>query len=94
MLSINPQPDAAPGARSAAPVVTVLVQPLDSDIVALADSGTHLRLALRNPLDDRTEPRKALGVPVLFRGTDNGERGNTPIRQLHASGATGSGQGR
>jgi len=90
VFSINPQPDP----HSTAPVVTVLVRPVDSDIVALADSGTHLRLALRNPLDDRTEPRKALGVSVLFRGTDTGERGNTPVSQLHASRASGFGQGR
>jgi pilus assembly protein CpaB len=94
VLSINAPADAAPGARAAAPVVTVLVHPLDSDIVALADSGTHLRLALRNPLDDRTEPRKGLGVPALFRGADIGERGNTPATELHASGASRSGQGR
>jgi pilus assembly protein CpaB len=94
VLWVNPLPDASPGTNPKTPVVTVLVHPMDSDIVALADSGTHLRLALRNPLDDRTEPRQALGVPVLYRGTDTGERGNTPIGQLHASGATGSGQER
>ena len=94
VLAVNAQPDPAPGARASAPVVTVLVRPVDSDIVALADSGTHLRLALRNPLDDRTEPRRSLGVPALFRGADTGERGNTPVGQLHASGASGSNQGR
>lgn len=89
VLSVTPQPDPAPGTRAPAAVVTVLVRPLDSDIVALADSGTHLRLALRNPLDDRTEPRKAMGVPVLFR-----ESAAAPNKVPHASGATGSGQGR
>ena len=93
VFSINAPADAAQGSH-AAPVVTLLVHPADSDILALADSGTHLRLALRNPLDDRTEPRKGLGVPALFRGADTGERGTAPGTELHASGAVRSGLGR
>src|SRR5437588_1546951 len=58
VLAISQPTDNAPNGRPAAPVVTVLVRPVDSDVVALADSGTRLRLALRNPLDDGTEPRK------------------------------------
>ena len=72
VLSVNAQPDTAPGARSTAPVVTILTRPTDSDIVALADSGTHLRIAVRNPVDDHTESRKPLGVPALFRNADTG----------------------
>jgi len=70
VLSVNPQPEPVGGGRFTAPVVTVLTRPVDSDIVALADSGTRLRLALRNPLDDATESRKSLGVPSLYRGSD------------------------
>lgn len=88
VLSINAQPETASGTRPTAPVVAILVRPVDSDIVALADSGTHLRLALRNPLDDRTEPRKALGVPALFHGADTNGTGDL----LHASRGSGSGQ--
>jgi Flp pilus assembly protein CpaB len=69
VLSVNPQPEPVNGGRFTAPVVTLLTRPLDSDIVALADSGTRLRLALRNPLDNATESRKSLGVPSLYRDT-------------------------
>lgn len=70
VLSVNPQPEPVVGGRFTAPVVTVLTRPVDSDIVALADSGTRLRLALRNPLDNDTESRKSLGVPSLYRTSD------------------------
>jgi Flp pilus assembly protein CpaB len=76
VLSVNPQPEPVGGGHFAAPVVTVLTRPVDSDIVALADSGTRLRLALRNPLDETTESHKSLGVPSLYHSTDAGsERG-------------------
>lgn len=93
VLAVNTQSETAPGTRAPVPVVTVLVRPTDSDIVALADSGTHLRLALRNPLDDRTEPRKALGVPSLFHSADGGDRSKA-AGPLHASRTLESGQGR
>jgi Flp pilus assembly protein CpaB len=76
VLSVNPQPEPVGGGHFAAPVVTVLTRPIDSDIVALADSGTRLRLALRNPLDEATESHKSLGVPSLYHATDGAsERG-------------------
>ena len=65
VLSILPADPAA--GKQAAPIVTVLARPTDSDVVALADSGTHLRVALRNPLDNQTEPRKSVTVPDLYR---------------------------
>ena len=74
VLSVSAQPDTSPGARSTAPVVTILTRPTDSDIVALADSGTHLRVAVRNPLDDHVEPRKSLGIPALFRNADSASK--------------------
>ncbi len=63
-----PSPSDAPQTpRGPAQVVTVLTRPLDSDILALADSGTHLRIALRAPLDDALDSRKSLAVAALFR---------------------------
>jgi pilus assembly protein CpaB len=50
------------------PVVTLLVKPTDADILALADSGARIRLALRNPLDTATRPHVALSVPALMQG--------------------------
>src|SRR5260370_41508392 len=75
------------------PYTTLFRSPGDSDTVALADSGTHLRVALRNPLDSQTEPRKALSVPELYRTQEAAKRA-TPKAQrsidpagspLHAS---------
>ena len=35
-------------------------------MVALADSGSRIRLALRNPLDEETTPRQAMTLAALF----------------------------
>lgn len=89
VLSVIAQPETVSNTRNTAPVVTVLTGPTDSDVVALADSGTHLRLVLRNPMDDRTEPRKSLAVPALFQNNDK-----SPNGPLRAASASGSSQGR
>src|SRR5258708_37881641 len=65
VLSVTPV-EQGPG-HPGIPIITVLTKPGDSDTVALADSGTHLRVALRNPLDSQTEPRNAPSVPQLYR---------------------------
>jgi pilus assembly protein CpaB len=85
VLSVSAAAEQGLGRPSAA-IVTVLTRPADSDIVALADSGTHLRVALRNPLDNRTEPRKALSVPDLYRASDTTRRA-PPKAQNSAAGA-------
>jgi len=46
--------------------VTVLVGAQQSDEVALADAGSRIRLALRNPLDQKTSPHRSLTLPTLF----------------------------
>jgi pilus assembly protein CpaB len=48
---LNSQPHG--DGRNATSVVTLLATPAESDMLALADSGARVRLALRNPLDDR-----------------------------------------
>jgi len=90
VLSVNPQPEQVLGGRSSAPVVTVLTRPFDTDIVALADSGTRLRLALRNPLDDTTDSRKTLGVPALFH--EGGSQLPSQARQNGVARPGGRGQ--
>lgn len=87
VLAVNPQPEPVQGGRTAAPVVTVLTRPFDTDIVALADSGTRLRLALRNPLDDSTDSRRTVAVPALFH--ESGGR-----TAAHAQNGAGGVQGR
>jgi Flp pilus assembly protein CpaB len=70
VLSVNSQTEQNQNPRGNAPVVTVLTAPADSDILALADSGTRLRVALRNPADDAMQSHKPLNVPMLFRSPD------------------------
>ena len=38
-------------------------------MVALADAGSRIRLALRNPLDEETTPRHSLTLAALFSGS-------------------------
>jgi len=49
------------------PVVTLLAKPRDADILGLADSGAHLRLILRNPLDGATRSRTPLSIPAIMQ---------------------------
>jgi len=65
-------PDAN-GNRPAGAVVTVLIRAQDTDMVALADAGSRVRVALRNPLDEETTPRHSLGLAALFSGSTNWE---------------------
>ncbi|MGB6947146.1 MAG: Flp pilus assembly protein CpaB [Bryobacteraceae bacterium] len=58
----------ANGNRPAGAAVTVLIRAEDSDMIALADSGSRIRVALRNPLDPGTTPRHALTLAGLFAG--------------------------
>jgi Flp pilus assembly protein CpaB len=51
------------------PVVTLLAKPQDADVLAAADSGADVRLALRNPLDMATRNRDALSLGAVMHGT-------------------------
>ena len=64
VLSVSAQ---QPGNRGPVSVVTVLARPEDADILALADSGARMRIALRNPLDSATGPRDAVSLGSVFR---------------------------
>jgi len=63
VLTVNPA-DAGKGPNGSG--VTVLVRAEDVDPVALADAGSRIRVALRNPVDDRVTPRRALALAALF----------------------------
>ena len=49
------------------PVVTLLATPREADVLALADSGARVRLALRNPLDDQRDNRGPITLPAVMR---------------------------
>lgn len=55
--------------RAGTYIVTVLASPEDSALLGLADSSAKVRLLLRNPIDQRVEPRNAVGMGSLIRGT-------------------------
>jgi pilus assembly protein CpaB len=66
VLAVSPQPEPVGGNQPAMPVVTVLTRAQDADLIALADSGARIRLALRNPLDDGTLPRRSMALASVF----------------------------
>jgi Flp pilus assembly protein CpaB len=66
VLSVTPQPEQSSQGHSV-PVVTLLVKPAEADILAAADSGAIIRLALRNPLDNATRTRDALPLGTVMR---------------------------
>jgi pilus assembly protein CpaB len=68
VLSVNPQPEAS-SQGSNLPAVTLLTSPADADVLALADSGARVRLALRNPLDNARRPRTAVTFDAILNGS-------------------------
>ncbi|HTS49000.1 MAG TPA: Flp pilus assembly protein CpaB [Bryobacteraceae bacterium] len=74
VVAVSPQTQPAGGNRGPVSIVTVLARPEDADVVALADSGTRLRLSLRNPLDSGAEPHRALSLGSVFQAN-----GVTPV---------------
>lgn len=68
VLRVSAQLEPSGNNRPAVSVVTVLVPAQYADVIALADTGARIRLALRNPLDDGTLPRHALGLASIFSG--------------------------
>jgi pilus assembly protein CpaB len=67
VLASGAQPDGGSG-RGGAQVVTVLVKPAQAEVLALADSGARVRLALRNPADQEQQATRRLTVNQFFDG--------------------------
>lgn len=65
VLSVTPQPEQSSQGHNV-PVVTLLAKPAEADILAAADSGAVIRLALRNPLDSATRTRDALPLGTVM----------------------------
>src|SRR5579884_3716309 len=59
------------------PAVTLLAKPAEADILAAADSGARVRLALRNPLDQSTRPRAPLTLDSVMHA-------DAPVRTVSA----------
>jgi len=60
------------------PAVTLLAKPAEADVLATADSGARVRLALRNPLDQSTRPRPSLSLDSVMRADSPGRTAATP----------------
>jgi Flp pilus assembly protein CpaB len=87
VLRVNPQLEPASGnGHLPVPVATVLIPAQYSDLVALADTGARLRVALRNPLDDATSLRHSLGLATVFTGTSDSD-GQNPAKSVPAKSA-------
>jgi Flp pilus assembly protein CpaB len=68
VLAVNPQLEPSSQGWNL-PSVTLLTNPAEADVLALADSGARVRLALRNPLDNATRSRAALTLDAILRGS-------------------------
>jgi len=53
--------------HGASPVITLLVDPEGADMAGLGDSTAHLRLTLRNPLDDAKRDLRRVTVPGMLQ---------------------------
>ena len=67
MLSVTPQPEQGSQGQNL-PVVTLLAKPADADVLAVADSGARVRLALRNPLDQAARNRSTVTLGTVMHG--------------------------
>ena len=93
VLRVNPQLEPAANSRVPVPVATMLVPAQYADLIALADAGAHIRMTLRNPLDDATAPRRSLGLASVFSGSSGAE--SESVRKTPAaSNSNGTGANR
>jgi pilus assembly protein CpaB len=74
VLSVRTTPEMSSQGASL-PVVTLLAQPSEADVLAAADAGARVRLTLRNPLDQTTRARAPLSVDTIMRSS--GANGTT-----------------
>jgi Flp pilus assembly protein CpaB len=63
VLSVNATGDG----HGPSPVITLLVDPDGADMAGLGDSTAHLRLTLRNPLDDSKPDLRRVTVPGILQ---------------------------
>jgi pilus assembly protein CpaB len=69
VLSVAPQPEQS-SQGATLPVVTLLADPRQADVLAAADSGARVRLTLRNPLDDQKNRAGSLSLGAVMRAAD------------------------
>jgi pilus assembly protein CpaB len=67
VFSVSPQPEQSSQGQNS-PVVTLLAQPAQADVLAAADAGARVRLILRNPLDQDMRGTPALSLDAVMHG--------------------------
>ena len=67
VLSITPQPEQGSQGQNL-PVVTLLAKPSEADVLAVADAGARVRLALRNPLDNASRKGSTVTLGAVMHG--------------------------
>jgi pilus assembly protein CpaB len=75
----------ATGEAQNTPVITLLVSPDDAQRLALASTEGHIQLALRNPLDTKSEDVPASGARTLFKGLPAAPSVHAPVRRAQAA---------
>lgn len=73
VLSVTPQPEQSSQGHTL-PVVTLLANPGEADVLAAADSGARIRLSLRNPLDDESKARGSLSLDTVMTRQGGGSQ--------------------
>jgi hypothetical protein len=71
--------------RGSGPVITLLVEAKDAELLSLADQAGAIRFTLRNPLDNTTEESKGVGwqdVVSKRLGTDGERAATAPTRNI------------
>lgn len=87
VLSVTPQPEQ--GSQGAMlPVVTLLADPREADVLATGDAGARVRLTLRNPLDEETRGSGSLTLSTIMHsnGKTSSKPGETPKKSGSSSG--------
>jgi pilus assembly protein CpaB len=90
VLSVTPQPEQGSQGQNL-PVVTLLADPREADVLATADSGARVRLTLRNPLDEETRGSGALSLSSVMHssGKNSSKPGETPKKSGASTGPAG-----
>lgn len=77
------------------PVVTLLAEPEQAEVLAISDAAARIRLALRNPLDPATRRRSPLNIVSVMQTSGVDDPGTppepAPAQNANAQAAGGNG---
>jgi pilus assembly protein CpaB len=88
VLTLNPQTTSMAGIAGPIFNVTVLTDADATDLAALVDSGSHVRLSLRNPLDPEIARHRSMALAAAFQPGGRSPDESPENRNKIARGAT------